>query len=142
MDMTQEEIKEYNERSRKEFEMSGKVGKNDLFGFVIPLFLFFAGMSVPFFTDRTVVMWFALVPFYSYHMTIVNIESLPDEMKRNDILSVGFTFVVSLILAVCWATFMNDTDGPFGSVVIMGICNLVPSFASYYCGMIFKNIRL
>lgn len=140
--MTPEEIKEYNERSKKEFEKFKLVNKNDLFGFVVPLFLFFAGMAVPFFTDRTVVMWFALAPFYSYHMTIVNIESLPDEMKRNDIISMGVTFVISLLLTACWATFMDNTDGPLGSVVIMGICNVIPSFASYYWGIIFKNMRI
>ena len=95
IDMTQEEIKEYNEKSRREFEMSGKVVKNDLFGFVIPLFLFFAGMSVPFFTDEILVMWFALVPFYVY----TEFYGHGDDKRTDCMLSVtAFVFCISLAL--------------------------------------------
>lgn len=125
MDMTQEEIKEYNERSRKEFEMSGKVGKNDLFGFVIPLFLFFAGMSVPFFTDEILVMWFALVPFYVYTVFYGH----GDDNRTDCTLSVtAFVFCISLVLTALRWFVLSDMETNFATVTLMAFFNLPCSF--------------
>lgn len=145
IDMTQEEIKEYNERSKKEFEsfhISLFESKEDKWGLFIPLFLFFAGMSVPFFTDRALYMWFALVPFYLYDFTIMGVASISDEIKKNASGVMAITFGVSLILTICWASFMDDSYGPLNSIALMGVFNLVPSIVCYYMDIIFKNIRL
>ncbi|WP_407442738.1 hypothetical protein [Fibrobacter sp.] len=145
MNMTPKEIKEYNERSKKEFEsfhISLFESKEDKWGFFFPLFLFFAGMSVPFFTDRALYMWFALVPFYLYDFTIMGVPSIPEEIKKNASLAMAVTFGVSLILTICWASFMDDSDGPLNSIALMGVFNLVPAFVSYWLGILFKSIHL
>lgn len=145
MDMTPKEIKEYNERSKKEFEsfhISLFESKEDKWGLFVPLFLFFAGMSVPFFTDRALYMWFALVPFYFYHLTIVNIDFFSEEMKKNCLGAMAVTFGVSLILTICWASFIDDSYGPLNSIALMGVFNLVPAFVSYWLGILFKSIHL
>lgn len=68
MDMTQEEIKEYNERSRKEFEMSGM---DVSLGLVVPLVLFVGGVLTPFFTDDILVWMMSLVPFYVFLFVVI-----------------------------------------------------------------------
>lgn len=73
--MTPEEIKKYNERSKREFEKSSvfevlkynePLPREVKWGLFFPLFLFIAEISVLFFTDEFYAMLFALVPFYAF----------------------------------------------------------------------------
>ena len=99
--MTPEEIKKYNERSKREFAKSSlfdvlkynePLPSEVKWGMFFPLFLFIAGISVPFFTDELYAMWFALVPFYaySYFAVCVNNEKLEKRLWKRWRLFVGF----------------------------------------------------
>lgn len=127
IDMTQEEIKEYNERSRKEFEMSGK---GVSVGFVVPLLLFFGGMITPFLTKDFFVLALSLVPFYVYVFVVFSVFS--GELSKNVLSSLFLTTVfgfISLGLSILFGRF----DGSLGTSIGMMEVN---SFISIPIGVV------
>ncbi len=142
IDMTQEEIKEYNERSKKEFE-SDPVGldKDTVYGILVPLILFVCGILVPYFTDEILPMWFALVPFYGYCLTIAGGFG-SDGMRDNIVGTMSLVFVVSLIFFIIRMFVLNDLETNFATMTLMCEFNTPASFASVIIFAIFKNIKL
>lgn len=128
--MTPEDVKCYNELSKKEFENYSLFGSNEnKWGFFFPLFLFIAGMSVPFFTEELYAMWFALVPFYGFVYFAI-CGSKNENLKKNVVGTVAFVWVLSWILALVRWFVLNDLDTPFATVTLMGVFNVPASFSS------------
>lgn len=134
MDMTQEEIKEYNEKSRREFEKfsvfsSFFESKEQKWGVFFPWLLFVSGMSVPFFTDELYAMWFALVPFYAYCFSIVA-ASKNDDLKKSVVDVVASTCGLCIILMVIRLFVIPDSESSFAIMTKMAMFNVPGSFSS------------
>ena len=128
--MTPEEIKYYNELSKKEFENFSLFGTNEnKWGFFFPMLLFIAGMSVPFFTNELYAMWFALVPFYGFVYTVV-CGSKNEKMREKAVETVAFVWVLSWILALIRWFGLSDLETSFATVTLMGVFNVPASFSS------------
>ena len=135
--MTPEEIKKYNEQSKREFEKSSVF---DVFkyneplpgvvkwGLFFPLFLFIAGISVPFFTDELYAMWFALVPFYAYSYFAVCVNN--EKIREKVVETMAAVCGASIILALIRGYFLSDMDTNFATTTLMGLFNIPASFAS------------
>lgn len=104
--MTPEEIKEYNERSRKEFE---KIKRNTSLGLVVPFVLYFGGVLTPFVIDDVLVWFFSLVPFYVYLFLMPS-----RNVVGVSILTTLFGFVLFVISCV-----FGELDGSLGISIRM-----------------------
>lgn len=140
-DMTPKEIKEYNERSKKEFESNPDyLDKDTIYGIIIPLLLFICGILVPFFTDEILPMWFALVPFYGFCITIAGGFG-SDGMRENIIGTMALVFFISLVFSIIRMFVLSDFETSFATMTLMCEFNTPASFASIIIYVIFKNIK-
>ncbi len=132
--MTPEDVKCYNELSKKGFENYSLFGSNEnKWGFFFPLFLFIAGMSVPFFTEELYAMWFALVPFYVYSFAVVS-WAKNEKLRDSIVKSMAFIWFISLVLAIIRWFVLNDMNTNFSTVTLMGVFNVPASFS---CALVF-----
>lgn len=116
MGMTPEEIKEYNEKSRREFEKFKLVNKNDLFGFVVPFVLYFGGVLTPFVIDDVLVWFFSLVPFYVY---LFLMQGFGHTFTSRNVVGVSIlTTLFGFVLFVISCVF-GELDGSLGISIRM-----------------------
>lgn len=106
--MTQEEIKIYNENSKKEFEMSGR---DVSLGFVVPFVLFICGIITPFVTEDILVWIFSLIPFYGYIFTV----SLTSRgLLTRNVLSVMLLTTILGFIVLGMSIFFGNFNGNLG----------------------------
>lgn len=139
--MTPEEIKKYNERSKREFEKSSvfdafkynePMPREVKWGILFPLFLFIDGISVPFFTDEIYVMWFALVPFYAYSFVVALVGCENEELSDNIVGAMAGVFMLSVLLAIIHCFVLSDMESNLATATLMGMFNIPMSFASMW----------
>lgn len=120
--MTPEEIKEYNENSRKEFER-GNI--NGYLGYLIPFILFWIGMLTPVFTDNVLVWTFSLVPFYAYSFILAAAYS-NDKTDESVIAPASLSFVTSVCLAIL-LFIVPENWTTINTICTMGFVNVFGS---------------
>lgn len=135
--MNAEEVKRYNELSKREFEKSSmfdvlkfdaSISAEDKWGVLFPFFLFIAGMSVPFFTDEIFAMWFALVPFYVYSFFAVCVDN--DNIRSKAVETMAAVCGASMILAFIRFFILSDLSTSFAAIALMGVFNIPASLSS------------
>lgn len=135
--MNAEEVKRYNELSKREFEKSSvfdvlefnaPASVEDKWGVFFPFFLFTAGMSVPFFTDEIYAMWFALVPFYAYSFFAVCVDN--DNIRSKAVETMAAVCGASIILAFIRFFILSDLSTSFATITLMGVFNIPASLSS------------
>ena len=135
--MNAEEVKRYNELSKREFEKSSvfdvlefnaPASVEDKWGVFFPFFLFIAGMSVPFFTDEIYAMWFALVPFYAYSFFAVCIDNY--KIREKAVETMAAVCGASIVLTLIRYYLLSDMDSDFATMTLMGVFNVPASLSS------------
>ena len=107
-----------------------KMNNKDKWGIFVPLLLFVAGMSIPFFTDNRYAMLFALLPFYAYSYIASLFGSKNEDLCENIAGTMAFVFVLSAVFAVVHCFVLSDMSSSIAKSTLMGMINVPVSFSS------------
>lgn len=113
---------------KKKYNENIKMNKKPMavvIGLVVPFFLFWTGMAIPFFTDNFIFFLIALLPFYLWCL----IMSSFDGFESNCLISLWFNCFTSVVFFAVAVYFQwNKLESPVGTISMMMAANIVPSF--------------